>query len=221
MSTEVWKPIPPLEHYEASSEGRIRSLDRYLPTLNRWGQIVDRFHHGKILAARQHPNGCGGVYLNFYAGGGSYWYFNRAVCWAFHGAPPSEIHEAAHLNRDTFNNRPNNLVWATPAENCSHKILHGTSSSGERNGAARLKALDIVPICEAYLAGESAESIAERYGVGAAATIRMIVSRRNWKTIELPAGMDEDLVLKRRQNLEASWLAAEIRMQERGHSLKP
>ena len=40
---EEWREIPGYEGYEASSLGRIRSLDRYLEFVGRWGLCV-RFH---------------------------------------------------------------------------------------------------------------------------------------------------------------------------------
>lgn len=40
----------------------------------------------------------------------------RAVCWAFHGAPPSADYTVDHIDRDRGNNRASNLRWATRSE---------------------------------------------------------------------------------------------------------
>ena len=42
---------------------------------------------------------------------------HRAVCEAFHGAPPSESSVVIHVNEDAHDNRPENLRWGTQREN--------------------------------------------------------------------------------------------------------
>ena len=58
---------------------------------------------------------------------------NRIVCEAFHGAPPSPAHHAAHNDGDALNNRADNLRWATGVENETDKRSHGTAAIGERH----------------------------------------------------------------------------------------
>lgn len=170
---------------------------------------MTRFHRGKVLAFREHPNGCGATYLQFYCGGGKYWMFNRAVCWSFNGPPPSDLHQAAHLDRDTFNNRPDNLMWCTALENSSHKILHGTNPNGSKNGSSRLNESDILPICTSYIAGESANALANKFNV-CRGTIILVVRRATWKSVHLPSGMDDFLTLRRRHNREHTDFGASV-----------
>jgi hypothetical protein len=36
---EIWKPIPGFDGYDASNQGRIRSVDRLIRCRNRFGQL--------------------------------------------------------------------------------------------------------------------------------------------------------------------------------------
>lgn len=74
--------------------------------------------------------------------------------------PPG--HEAAHLNGDRQDNCLGNLAWVTPVENASHKRLHGTDTSGERNSTAKLSAADVAAIRDS---GHPTAHLAARFGV--------------------------------------------------------
>lgn len=175
---EVWKPIPGFDGYEASTLGRIRSVDRILELVGRWGPMK-RFHRGKVLRLKPKPNGCGLAYLCFYADGGSYPQVNRSVCWAFHGRPPSEKHEAAHLDGRTENNRPENLAWKTPTENAADKVKHGTAPIGVKNARARLDEAVVADIIGRYAAGEKSLTLAIEHHV-TVSNILAIVRGDTW-----------------------------------------
>lgn len=195
---EEWRDIPPLPFYQASSIGRIRSLDRRLSMPCRHGGTMQRSYFGRILRLKPKPNGWGQIYLSFYSDGAVYWQVNRAVCWAFNGAPPTPDHEAAHLDGMTENNFTSNLVWATPKENASHKLLHGTASIGSKNGAALLDEDAVQNIIAAYAGGASSAELALFHKVSKAAIV-LIISGRNWPhvtSIHRPAA-----VLKSRENM--------------------
>jgi hypothetical protein len=110
---EEWKPIPTFDGYEASSLGRIRSVDRHLPD--------GRFRRGSILKPFQLPNG----YLQVNLGANVRGYVHRFVCMAWHGEPFAKA-EAAHFDGCKLNNSAENLRWATSAENEQDKRRHGT-----------------------------------------------------------------------------------------------
>lgn len=183
MAEEEWRPIPGFEFYEASSLGRIRSLDRVLVFDGRWGVTLRR-HRGKVLAARVRKNPDGGAYHTVYLGFGRksdalYRQVSRLVCLAFYGEPPSDRHEAAHLDGNSLDDRPTNLVWATPVENAGHKRGHGTHPEGERNGTAILSDSDIPLIFASYAGGAVSEEVGAAFGT-CASNIMMIVARRSW-----------------------------------------
>lgn len=179
---EFWQPIPGLDGYEASTRGRIRSVDRFLELMGRWGPMT-RFHRGKILRLKRKPNGCGLTYLCFYASGGSYPQVNRAVCWTFHGEPPSKNHEAAHLDGRTENNRPENLAWKTPGENAADKVRHGTAPIGVKNAQARLNEATVADIIGRYASGEKSVNLANEHHV-TVANILAVVRGDTWAHVE-------------------------------------
>jgi len=41
----------------------------------------------------------------------------RVICWLVYGPPPTNKHMADHINRNTKDDRPENLRWASPREN--------------------------------------------------------------------------------------------------------
>lgn len=47
---------------------------------------------------------------------------SRLVCEAWHGPPPTEEHEANHIDYNIWNNKPSNLEWLTPKENREHRL---------------------------------------------------------------------------------------------------
>ncbi len=181
---EVWRPIPGLDGYEASTWGRIRSVDRFLEFNGRWGP-VKRFHRGTILRLKAKPNGCGLTYLCFYAGGGVYPQVNRTVCLTFHGNPPSEEHEAAHLDGRTHNNRPENLAWKTPTENAADKVMHGTAPIGANNARARLDETIVATIIDRYAGGEKSSRLAIEHQV-TVSNILAIVRGDTWRHVDTP-----------------------------------
>lgn len=193
MAEEEWRPIPGFEFYEASSLGRIRSLDRVLEFDGRWG-VTRRRQRGKVLAKRAKKNRDGAVYHAVYLGFGRrdealYRQTNRLVCLAFHGEPPSDRHEAAHLDGNSLDDRAANIAWVTPVENAAHKRAHGTHPAGEKNGASILTDADIPLIFAAYAGGAVSEEVGAAFGTSYS-NVMMIVARRHWAHV----AVDPELV---------------------------
>ena len=96
---ERWRPIPGHKGYEASSEGRVRSVPRTLRDGRRAG--------GVVLAQQPDKDGYPTVKL-----GRKRMRVARVVQLAFAG--PSEVR---HLDGDRSNSKPDNLVWGSRVEN--------------------------------------------------------------------------------------------------------
>lgn len=131
--TEQWRDIPGWEGiYQASSEGRVRSLDRELPS-GRWGHVTRK---GCVMTPKLRD---GRPVVGLRLNGKRKWMgVHRLVCLAFHGEPVGDRTYAAHYPDPTrTNNRPENLMWATPKENSGHMREHGTLLTGPKNPAWR------------------------------------------------------------------------------------
>lgn len=116
MSAETWRSVPGYPGYEASTEGRIRSLLRE--------------PGGRVLVARTDKGGYQIVGVRTRDG-----QKNRTVhslvLLAFVGLRPEGM-ESRHLNGDPADNRPANLVYGTKSENARDKFHHGTDHYASR-----------------------------------------------------------------------------------------
>lgn len=99
--TEEWRPAS-VAGYEVSSLGRVRTLRGPWPVVMK----LQRGNRGHSWAGL--VNAEGRQVTRF---------VHRMVCEAWHGPPPTPKHQAAHGDCDKENNRPENLRWATQAEN--------------------------------------------------------------------------------------------------------
>ena len=90
---------------------------------------------------------------------------HRLVCMAFHGSPPTELHEVAHNDGVRNNNILSNLRWVTRKENSKDRLKHGTFLAGERSPNAKLSAEDIFNIRAAVALKERRVEIAKRFGI--------------------------------------------------------
>lgn len=119
MTDERWRPIPGYEgRYEASDQGRIRSLPRTVVGSN-GGRYPVR---GGVLRLQTRDNG----YLTVLLGrGGSPQLVHRLVMAAFVGPCP-EGQEVRHLNGDRSDDRLGNLAYGTKSRNMYDAVQHGT-----------------------------------------------------------------------------------------------
>lgn len=139
MSEEIWRDIPGFEgHHQASSLGRVRSLDRVrVFERKRLGraEIVRLPCKGKILAPCKIKKY---LFVRLVKDGvARLTGVHSCVCAAFAGPRPQGL-DCAHLNGDPTDNRPENLAWATRAENVQQSRAHGVHPKGERHGNSSL-----------------------------------------------------------------------------------
>lgn len=102
---------------------------------------------------------------------------------AFIGACPSGM-EACHFpDRNTGNNRLDNLRWDTKASNQADKVFHGTSNRGERNGSCKLTTASVKEIRVSRKSGSTYKELARRYGCSVS-NIQSICRGWTWNTAE-------------------------------------
>lgn len=156
---EIWKPVVGFEgHYEVSSLGRVRSattLKVLSPFKSRNGYIVATF---SVDRKRKKLS------------------VHRMVCEAFVGPAPSKDHEVRHGDGVRSNNRQDNLVWGTAAENAADRVTHGTQIRGQDVHNSKLTEADVVLIREDR---RRLKDIACEYGVHLS-LISLIKRRRVW-----------------------------------------
>ena len=104
---------------------------------------------------------------------------HRIVLEAFVGPCPEGM-EACHFpDRDTRNNRLDNLRWDTKASNHRDRVVHGTDNTGEKNGSAKLTWEKVAKI-RAERASTTYRVLAEKYNVSLSA-IQQVCERKTWR----------------------------------------
>lgn len=122
---------------------------------------------------------------------------HRLVLETFIGICPNG-YEAGHLDGNKDNNNIINLKWITPSENGKHKIIHGTSPKGLKNGkythpekvqkgddinTSKLTEKDVINIRKLYKTTcKNLSELGRKFGVTHTA-IRFIIIGKNWKHI--------------------------------------
>ena len=170
---EIWKPIRDFARYEASSLGRIRSIDHVAFDGSR--------RSGRILKSAVTLSSCGKVsrlHLNLRRDGKSFSKFvHRLVLETFVGPCPENM-EGCHNDGNPRNNRLSNLRWDTHEANRADMLLHGTTTKppvhrGEAHPQATLSDEQVAEIRSAVYERGIYSSLARRYGV-APITIRRL-----------------------------------------------
>lgn len=176
---EIWKPIPGFgSSYEASSLGRIRSVDRMITAKNG----IQRYFNACVLMQQETgrryrvvslvgPDGIRTAKVH------------RMIAFAF--IPnPRELKEVNHKNGDKLNNAVENLEWCSREQNNRHAIKMGLKlpRQGEKHGCAVLTNAQVLKIRELRSAGATGVDVARMFGVSTT-TISDIHSRKIWKHI--------------------------------------
>ncbi len=171
---EIWKPIPGYEGYEASNQGRVRSVDRTILTKRGPKQLK-----GKVLSGSTHSEAF--PYVTFQLGAGRTLSAHVAVCLAFKGSRPDGM-VVRHLDNNPANNWEYNLCYGTQKQNQADRIANGTKSEGEKHGMVKLTQRQVEEIKQRLADGEFQKDIAVIYGV-TQSTVSNIKRGSRWKSL--------------------------------------
>lgn len=92
-----------------------------------------------------------------------------------------------HIDGRKSNNALSNLEYVSHAGNCAHAARNGLVATGERHGAAKVKATDVERMREMWANGSTAITIGDSFGISAS-TAHRICTGRSWRCI--PANPD-------------------------------
>jgi len=170
--TEIWRDIPGfVGFYQASSEGRIRSVVRLWPDLVLSGVRIPK----KVLSPGKGYAGRLGVILcvNNVT---QRFQVHRLVLMAFKGVPAEDL-DGLHNDGNHLNNRPENLRWGTHTDNMRDKKVHGTEVLGHAKWNSKLTEEQVLAIRSDNRPGRV---IGKEYGVSQV-TVIFIKKRKTWK----------------------------------------
>lgn len=175
---EIWKPIPQYEGvYEASTHGRLRSLDRIVK--NRWGGETRR--PGKIIKQTIHHGGYCQVGLTSADGKLRNYFAHCLVALTFIGERPAGM-DVCHWDGNSTNNQLDNLRYDTRVGNAADKTRHKTNNEGDTNPRATMTSDEVMGIYKRCKEGESQLSIAVELGMSPI-TVNHIASGRTWSSV--------------------------------------
>lgn len=174
LEREFWRPITDTEGaYEVSDFGRVRSMflrSKHGTSMRREQPLILKpGNTGRYMAVSIRLHGAR---------------FTKSVhvlvAEAFLGTRPNGAH-AAHIDGNSFNNRVENLIWATPKENEAHKVVHGTRAWGSRHGIAKLTEVGALDIKQNYRKGNGA-ALSTKHGVSIGVVVS-VAHGRSWKHV--------------------------------------
>jgi len=177
LEEEIWKAYVE-GHYQASTSGMIRSVDRIINGPHGPGTHSRR---GEILKQTVNSKG----------------YPTVVICWlglrvtkSVHQViaetfldNPEKLPEVNHIDGNPMNNRVSNLEWISESNNQKHAYSTGLRGNGEAMPLAKLKEENIPEIRELLKQGFNDKIVGELFGV-TRGTIRTIRVGTGWNHVK-------------------------------------
>ena len=155
---EIWNTIPKFSEYQVSNLGKVK-------------------HNNKILKGRSNGK-YGYLFVTLYEEGTrTRAYIHHLVTSLFIGICPKG-YQRDHINRDTSNNRVDNLRYCTVREQNKFKAESGVLK-GERNGQAKLTRGQVIQIRQARDVGKTLSEIAVLFSISFQ-HVSDIIHRKRW-----------------------------------------
>ena len=170
---EIWKSIPGYEKYEASTLGKIRSLN-YLRT-------------GKIKELKQGKSKLGYLFVVLCDNSKNKRFAVHQLIALTFLENSNNWKEVNHIDSNKQNNQVDNLEWSTRSLNIRHSVKAGTFNvlHGEKNGNSKLTNDQVIQIKKHLLEGIlSGQQIAEKCNTNKC-RVSDIKTQRSWKHIKL------------------------------------
>ncbi len=161
---EIFKPLKFDNDYLISNYGNIKIIK------SRWKSKINTFLSKRMGGFKK-------LYVRAQIKGKDY-YVHRLVLEHFCNETNYNNLQAAHLDGDPKNNYIGNLIWATPKENSSHKLFHGTSGKGSKNSMSKISENDVLKIRELYSKEIHPKQISNIFNIK---NITAIATGRSWK----------------------------------------
>lgn len=162
MFPVYFRPIPDYEGlYAAGTDGLIYRVDGPEPSPLK-GSPTNGDRYYSVSLSR------GGIWRTFSVHG--------LVATAFYGPKPFDGAHVRHLDRDIYNNRPDNLCWGTHEESWSDRKA-AKAGLGESHHNVKLSEIDAAAI---RASDASQRKLAKEYGV-AQSTIWAVKAGKNWE----------------------------------------
>ncbi len=165
---EIWRPVPSLPEYLASSHGRVMRVP-FIGEMPRGGPR----HYGGMPTFGVESDGRFHIYFK-----GKNYRVHRMVCEAFSGPPPFPSAVVMHLDENSKNNRSDNLQWGTQKENLA---APGFRSFCKRRGRSAPK-INADQARRIKYGGQSCAALAREFGISAS-TVSNIRAGRSWRHI--------------------------------------
>lgn len=168
---ETWKKIPGFSRYEASTLGRLRSLN-----YKRTGKI-------KVLKPAMDIDGYLKTMLLGDAGKYKSWRVHKWIALTYIGEKPKGL-EVNHIDGDKANNAPSNLEYVTRSRNLLHayEIDLIQPKKGSLNGNSKLTEDEVIEIrthAKRNAPNYGRKNLACKYGVSEAQIKDIVTRRRN------------------------------------------
>ena len=180
---EVWRAVVGYDgSYEVSTKGRVRSLDRIVPS--RYGK---RLIKGKVLRFSTAKQGHNKKYFRITVSlsqNGERWQapVHRLVAEAFLPNPDG-LPVVRHLDGDSTNNALSNLAWGTHQDNSDDAVEVGAMPRGAKHWRSKLSEEQARIIKRTYPSQAAAKDLAARFGVRYT-TIRSVWQGKSWTWVD-------------------------------------
>lgn len=162
---ETWKASSDFPDYAASTHGRVMRLTKGGSNATKPGKILRPKPFGYI----------GYIRLALYRGRKRHYKgLHRFILETFVGTAPTKLHVGAHWDNNKENNCLKNLRWATPHENASDRVRHGTVPKGVHHPNSAFTTRQITALRRRSTRGIGYAVLAAAVGVGTSTMARLV-----------------------------------------------